>query len=85
MDGIFVERQGPRILVDVVFGVVSQRSAQKVEHGIEAPQPEISLEGVFPSDVSRADIEGHIVGVPFLRVVDQPARSSGGACWGHSW
>jgi hypothetical protein len=22
--------------------------------------------------VPRADIEGHIVGVPFLRVVDQP-------------
>ena len=39
---------GPRIFVDVVFGVFFKRSAQKVENGIEAPQPEISLEGYSP-------------------------------------
>ena len=72
MDGIFVDFWGPRIFVDVVFGVFSKRSAQKVENGIEAPQPEISLERVFPSDVSRPDVEGDIVEVPFLRFVDQP-------------
>jgi len=29
----------------LVFGVFLKRSAQEVEHGIEAPQPKISLEG----------------------------------------
>ena len=72
-DGIFVDRWRSRIVVDVVFGVFSKRSAQKVENGIDTPQPEISLEGVFPSDVPRADVEGDIVEVPFLRFVDQSA------------
>ena len=72
MDGIVVDRWGPRILVDVIFGVFLKRSAQKIENGIEAPQPEISLEWAFPSDVPRADVEGDIVELPFLRFVDQP-------------
>lgn len=70
MDGVFRDQWGPRILVDVVFRVFFKRSTQKVEHGIEAPQPEISLEWVFPSDVPQADVEGHIVELPFLRFVD---------------
>ena len=72
MVGIFVECWCPRITLDVVFRVFSNRSTQKVENGIKAPQPEISLEGVFPSDVPRADIEGDIVEVSFLRFLDQP-------------
>ena len=70
MDGIFVDYWGPRIFVDVVFGIFSNRSAQKVENGIEAPQPEFSLEWVVTSDVSRPDVEGHIGEVPFFRFVD---------------
>ena len=48
MDGILVDRWGPRVFVDVVFGVFPKRSAQEVENGIEAPQPKISLEGYSP-------------------------------------
>ncbi len=50
MDGIFVDFWGSRIFVDVVFRLFFKRSAKKVENPIEAPQPEISLEGVIPSD-----------------------------------
>jgi len=44
VDGIFVDRWGSRIFVDVVFGAFPKRSAQEVENGIEASQPKISLE-----------------------------------------
>ena len=77
VDGIFVDRWGPGIFVDVIFGVFSNRSTQKVENGVEAPQPEISLEGVFPSDVPWADVEGDIVELPFLCVVDLPGSFVG--------
>ena len=71
VDGIFLDHRGPWILVDMVFRVFSKRSAQKVEHGIEAPQSELSLEGVFSSNMPWADVEGYVVGVPFLCFVDQ--------------
>ena len=77
MEGIVVDRWGSRIFVDVVFRVFFKRAAQKIKNGIEAPKPEISLEWVFPSDVPRADVEGDIVELPFLRFVDQPGQFVG--------
>lgn len=72
-----MDRWGPRILVDMVFGVFSNRLSKKVENGIEAPQPEISLDGVFPSDMPRADVEGDIVEMPFFSLFDQPGSFFG--------
>ena len=77
MNGIFLDRLGPRIFVDVIFGVFSKRSAQKIENAIEAPQPEVSLKRVFPSDVPRADVERDIVELPLLRFFDQPGSFVG--------
>jgi hypothetical protein len=45
VDGIFVDRWGLRIFLNVVFGAFPKRLAQEVENGVEAPQPKISLEG----------------------------------------
>jgi len=72
MDRIFMDCRGPRVLVDVVLGVFTKRSTQKVKNGVEAPQPEISLEWVVPANVPGADVKGHIVGVALFRLFDQP-------------
>ena len=69
---IFVDRWSSRILLDVVFGVFFNRSAQKIENGIKAPQAEISLQRIFPSDVPGADVEGHIIEFSLLCFIDQP-------------
>lgn len=86
MDGIFVDRRGLRILVDMVFGVFSERSIRKIEHGNDASQPELSLEGVVPSDVSRGDVERYIVDVspPLFRRSIRPVPQVG-AYGGRSW
>ena len=52
VDGIFVDRWGLRIFLNVVFGVFPKRSAQEVENGVEAPQSKISLEGYSPQKCS---------------------------------
>jgi hypothetical protein len=41
VDGVFADRWGSRIFVDVVFGIFSNRSTQKIEQRIEAPNPGI--------------------------------------------
>ena len=82
MDGIFVDFWGSRIFVDVVFRLFFKRSAQKVENPIEAPQPEIALEGVIPSDMPWTDVEIDVVEVPFLRFIDQSGSFVGRECIG---
>ena len=72
VDGIFVHGRGPRVFLDVIFGVFVQRAAEKVEDGVEAPQPEIAFERVFPAEMAGTDVEGDIVQVAVFRLIDQP-------------
>jgi hypothetical protein len=71
VDRVFGDRRGSGILLDGKLWLLFNRSAQKVENGVKAPQPEISPEWIFPSDVPGSDVERNIVGSPPLRLLYQ--------------